>query len=97
MNPLPSSPQLRAGMFGRVWVARGRHRAIAVPESAVVRRGQIEAVFVVARGQARLRIVRIGRAAEGRAEVLSGLRAGEAVVVTHAERLVDGQRVAVNR
>ncbi len=94
---LPSSPELRAGMFGRVWVARGQHRAIAVPEAAVVRRGQIEGVFVVASGQARLRIVRIGRTREGRVEVLSGLRSGEAVVVTHAERLVDGQLVEVTR
>jgi hypothetical protein len=70
---------------------------VTVPTGAVVRLGQLEAVFVVDAGTARLRLVRFGREAEGRVQVSSGLAGGEKVVVAEAADLVDGQAVKVAR
>ncbi len=92
---LPETPELRSGMFGRLVVPTGEDRAVTVPREALVRRGQMETVFVADHGHARLRIVRAGRSYDGRIELLSGLAGGEPVIVTHAERLLDGQAVTV--
>ncbi len=94
---LPPAPTLRSGLFGRLLLPTGEARAVVVPAEAVVRRGQIEEVFVVEGGVARLRLVRIGRERAGRAEVLSGLDGGELVAVSEPSRLVDGERVRVER
>jgi multidrug efflux pump subunit AcrA (membrane-fusion protein) len=56
--------------------------------------GQLEGVYVVEGDVARLRWIRTGRDHGDRVEVLSGLSAGERVVVTNADRLKDGDRIA---
>lgn len=68
-----------------------------MPVRAVVRHGQLEAVYVVADGAARMRLVRTGRSAEERIELRSGVRDGELVVVDAPDALVDGQPVTVTR
>ena len=90
---LPETPGVRSGRFGRVLLAMGASLTVAVPAEAVVRHGQLEAVFVVASGTARLRLVRTGRERDGRLEIASGLSGDEKVVVAGAADLVDGQRV----
>jgi RND family efflux transporter MFP subunit len=92
---LPKEPELRPGMFGRLVVRTGEERVVSVPSGAIVQRGQMELVFVVDHQQARLRLVRSGRSRDGRTEILAGLDAGEAVVSSHAEQLVDAQPVEV--
>jgi len=92
---LPEAPKLRAGQFGRLRVPVGERAAVLVPAAAVVERGQIEGVFVVEDGTARLRLVRTGRQLDGQAEILSGLTGGEAVVVGEAHLLSDGTPVEV--
>ena len=90
---LPPAEKLRAGQFGRVRVPVRERPAVLVGEAAVVRRGQIESVFVVEEGMARLRLVKTGRQMNGRVEVLSGLSGGEKVVVHDAHLLKDGAAV----
>lgn len=92
---LPSAPELRSGMFGRLTVRTGEKRAVIVPAAALVRRGQMELVFVVRDQKARLRIVRTGAEPDGSVQVLSGLDDGELVVVADAALLVDGQPLEV--
>jgi len=94
---LPRDPRLRAGAFGRAIVPTNQVRALTVPARAVVRNGQLEAVYVVGDGAARMRLVRTGRSADDRIELVSGLRDGEQVVVDVADVLVDGQPVRVAR
>lgn len=93
---LPSAEKLRAGQFGRVRVPVRERPAVLVAEGAVVRRGQIESVFVVDEGVARLRLVKTGRKMDGRVEVLSGLSGGESVAVSGAQLLEDGASVEAN-
>ena len=90
---LPAAEKLRAGQFGRVRVPVRERPALLVAESAVVRRGQIESVFVVEKGKARLRLVKSGRQMNGEIEILSGLSGGESVVVRDAHLLTDGVSV----
>ena len=92
---LPTAEKLRAGQFGRVRVPVRERPALLVAESAVVRRGQIESVFVVEEGKARLRLVKSGRQMNGNIEILSGLSGGESVVVRDAHLLTDGVSVEV--
>lgn len=92
---LPRAEGLRSGMFGRVSIARGQEQVLTVPAGALVRRGQLETLFVADHGRARLRLVRVGRDLSARAELLAGLEPGEPVIVSHPERLRDGQPVEV--
>lgn len=92
---LPAAPNLRSGIFGRATFASGGRPVVSVPPAAVVERGQLQQLYVVEDGQARLRIVTAGRKAGDRVEVLSGLAAGEKVVVPVPADLRDGARVEV--
>lgn len=81
------------GMYGRVQVPQGTRSFLAVPPDALVRRGQLEGVFVVGdQGLAHLRLVKTGGALPSGIEILTGLKAGERVV-RQASGLVDGARV----
>jgi len=91
---LPQLEGLRSGRFGRLVLTTGSSLSIAVPASAVVRRGQLETVFVVEGGTARLRLIRTGRERDGWLEVVSGLSGEERVALPGTAELVDGQPVA---
>ncbi len=90
---LPAASGLRAGMFGRALFPSGRRKAVLVPAAAVLERGQIQSVYVVSGDTARLRLVTLGPAQDARREVLSGLTAGEKVVLAPPASLTDGGRV----
>lgn len=90
---LPVSPALRAGQFGRVAMPVGETSALRGPVSAIVQRGQMEIVFVVSDSHAQLRLVKTGNRIGGEVELVSGVDAGEKVVVNGATGLVDGQSV----
>jgi RND family efflux transporter MFP subunit len=92
---LPALPGMRSGMFGRAAFAAGKRKALLVPESAVLERGQIRSVFVVEGDTARLRFVTLGEERDGQREVLSGLKAGERIILAPAPLLADGGRVAI--
>lgn len=91
---LPGAPGLRSGLYGRAIVPVGEREALTVPRTALFERGQLEAVFVAEAGNAaRLRLVKSGKALDDRVEILSGLAAGERVVVEGAARLADGAAI----
>ena len=92
---LPPQPGLRAGQFGRVAMPVGETAALRVPASAVVQRGQMEMVFVVSDGKAQLRLVKTGKRIGAEVELVSGVSAGEKVVVADAAGLMDGQPVSM--
>jgi membrane fusion protein, multidrug efflux system len=91
---LPQVPRLQSGRFGRLRLVTGEALSVTVPAAALIRRGQLELVFVEDAGSARLRLVRAGPAHDGWQEIASGLSEGERVVASRVDDLSDGQRVA---
>jgi RND family efflux transporter MFP subunit len=94
---LPSMPQLRTGMFGRAIFPMGMEKVVAIPVAALMDRGQLQSVFVVEDGVAHTRLVTTGRRTKDGVEVLSGLNAGEKVVLPLPPGLQDGARVEVRQ
>jgi len=88
---LPETAGLSTGQFGRLAVPVGEAAFLFVPPSALVRRGQLEILFVTADGKAQMRLVRAGKETAQGIEILTGLAPGEAVVVEGAGNLRDGQ------
>ncbi len=96
------SQELRSGMFARIfWTSAVESSTLRVPLSALVRRGQLEGVFLAEEspngqtGEAgsprvRLRWVKIGAEHEGEIEILSGLDGDEQVVIDPPAELFDG-------
>ncbi len=80
---LPRSEDLYEGMFGRLRIPAGTRRHLCLATDAVRRVGQLEFVDVVtSKGSVERRYIKTGRVGiPGRIEVLSGLRAGEQVVL----------------
>lgn len=92
---LPAVPQLRSGLFGKASFSLGSRQALAIPSKALQQNGQLQSVFVVANGEARTRLITAGRNFDDAVEVLSGLNAGESVVVAPPPALADGDCVEV--
>lgn len=90
---LPKEADLRPGQFGRVAVPVAEAKLLLVPAAAVLKRGQMEAVFVVRDNRARLRLVKTGKVLATQTEILSGLEPGDQVVTDQAAKLTDGQPV----
>lgn len=74
---------LLPGQFARAYFATGVARKLVIPESAVLRRSEVTAVYVQGAGaQVQLRQIRTGDASgDGFIEVLSGLREGERIAL----------------
>jgi multidrug resistance efflux pump len=87
---LPDIPGLRSGEFGKARFGGAPHRALTVPPSAIVRRGQLTSVFVIDEGRARVRLVDVRES-----EVAAGLTESELVVLSPPAELTDGRRVAM--
>lgn len=65
-------------------------KALTVPVSALFRRGEDWAVFLLKNGRARTAIVKIGRRNAQVAEVVAGLAEGDRVVLHPSDRVRDG-------
>lgn len=87
---------LLPGMFGIVTVLMsGKDFALVVPQEAIIVNSQ-KGVFVVGDDNVvRFQPIKTGLEAEGRVEVVSGLKAGDKVVVVGQNRLRNGQLVEV--
>jgi multidrug efflux pump subunit AcrA (membrane-fusion protein) len=93
---LPESVDVPSGRFARVRIAGSPREALAVPASAVVRRGQLTSVFIAGDDQrARLRLVSLGDTAGGHTELVAGVEAGERVIVDPPAHLTDGARLTL--
>jgi RND family efflux transporter MFP subunit len=91
---LPAGFEPALGSFARLLLPGPIAPRLLVDESAVVARGGLEVVWEVGRdGLAALRYVRTGSRRDGKAEVLSGLQAGERVVLDPPADLRAGTRV----
>ena len=84
--PADVSAALAPGRFARVWLPGralgGSPARLFVPQAAVLRRAELQAVYVMAaEGRPLLRQVRLGETRGDQVEVLTGLREGESVAL----------------
>lgn len=88
------APRPRPGMSAVADLkVREAKDAVSAPASAVFRDGRRDAVWVVADGVARKRLVRLGTQGEDSVEILEGLQPGDRVVVRGADTVTEGQQL----
>ncbi len=88
---------LRPGMFARTEFNMGNRQSLTVPDVAVQKQVGVNDryVYVVKDGIAERRVVELGRQVGTRIEVLSGVEAGEEVIVTALSKIKNGTPVKV--
>ncbi|MGZ5261359.1 MAG: efflux RND transporter periplasmic adaptor subunit [Burkholderiales bacterium] len=95
---LPAVPNLRSGLFGRVSIPKGNRRSMFIPRTAILDRGQLQAVYVIGNDQVvNLRYVTLGRPRDNGVEVLSGIEPGEELVADPGERDLSGKIAGVKQ
>lgn len=88
---------LRPGMFIEARLATAtRMNAIVVPEDAVQPLRTANVVWVIDGGKASRRVAQLGARSQGVVEVLSGVKAGDLVVVGGLERMAEGMPVGAH-
>ena len=92
---LPRDVKVESGVFGRAYFALGEKQALVVPLDVIVARGQLRGIYVVdANGLVHWRVVTLGQSTNGLVEVLSGVAAGDAVVLNPGVQELDGKKTA---
>jgi len=88
--------RVEPGMFAEVSITLSRSESsLIIPLESVVRRGQTDFVYVIEKGIARERVITLGLFSETGAEILSGIKLGDLVVVRGQNLIRDGSRVTV--
>jgi membrane fusion protein (multidrug efflux system) len=81
---------LKPGMFLTVSLAKEQRSALVVPEESLVPEQSKQFIYVLDGERVSKREVRIGRRNPGRAEIISGIKDGERVVIEGTQKLRDG-------
>ena len=91
---LKNDGRLLAGMTAKASLSLPSSEGIIVPLAALFAQDGQEFLYVVANGKAQKRAVRLGAQSGPEAQVLSGLKEGEAVAVSNIGLLHDGAEVS---
>jgi RND family efflux transporter MFP subunit len=92
---IQADPKIRSGQFVRISLPSTRGEAIMIPTRAIRPFGQLDRVFIIDNGTARMQLVKTGLQDDDRIEILGGLSAGDQVVVSDTTELSDGRQVIV--
>jgi RND family efflux transporter MFP subunit len=88
---------LRPGMFARAEVVANRQgTALLVPEKAIVSLAGVNKVFVLDGDHAAERLVKLGSRDGALVEIIEGIKLGDRVITTNADRLHDGATVSAS-
>ncbi len=89
---------LQPGLFATAHIELPAARpSVLVPAAAVRDDGGLFKLFVVKGDRAEVRIVQVGREANGRLEILRGLAAGERVMSPQTAALTDGAPITISQ
>lgn len=89
---------LHPGMFGTASIETGNHAALLVPLAAVVSHGSLNSLWIVDGNHiASLRYITVGTKHDTSVEVLSGLNAGETIVLSPGDRELGGKKIEVRQ
>ena len=96
---LPAGEHLLPGQFARARFVTGTTRTLAVPSTALLKRGEVTAVYVIDRdGRPLLRQVRVGEVVgDGQVEILAGLSAGDRIAANPVQAGMAPAVAAVGR
>ncbi|HVJ09190.1 MAG TPA: efflux RND transporter periplasmic adaptor subunit [Acidisarcina sp.] len=95
---LPAVAGMRSGMFGTAGIETKDRSTLLVPQSAVVNHGSLASLWVLDQNHvASLRYITLGAKNGTNYEVLSGLAAGETVVLSPGDRELGGKRIEVSQ
>lgn len=92
---LPETPGLRSGLYGRAAFDGEARPALLIPKEALRVRGGLEGVFVAEEGHATFRLLTVRDPLADPIEVLTGLSAGDQIIVAPPPTLQVGQPVEV--
>lgn len=91
---LPSNPKYRANMIAILKVVDYTNKnAIVIPVNVIQKSESGSYVLIAENGKAKRAVITVGRTIDGKSEVLSGLKAGDKLIVTGADNLNDGDTV----
>jgi RND family efflux transporter MFP subunit len=91
---LPSKSSYRANMVSVLKIVDyKKEKALTVPINAIQKSENGDYVFVADSGKAKKAVLRLGKISEGKAEVLSGLKVGDKVILTGLSDLNEGDLV----
>jgi len=84
--------KIRPGMFARVTLEFGKVKRIMVPDQSVIKQSGSGArfIYVYNEGKVQYKPIEIGRRIDSDYEIISGISAGDQVVVAGQSKLVDG-------
>jgi RND family efflux transporter MFP subunit len=91
---IPYINGITPGMYGKIKIPYRSEEKILIPESAVVKWGQLRAVYTVDKeGILHLTFVKLGDRIDGKYEVVSGIDPGTEIVVANTEKACDGCKI----
>ena len=92
-----SDSRIRPGMFARANINLGSNENILVSDASVLKQtgSNDRHVFVIKEGKADKKVITVGQHLGDHYEVLSGIEAGDEIVVAGASRLSDKQEVEI--
>ncbi len=93
---IPADNGLITGMYGKAFFIVGKREAIFVPRAAVVEMAGLTGVYIVSReGSAVFQTLQPGEMQGDSVEAISGLKAGDRVIVNPPAAQIDGRKVVV--
>ncbi|SDJ98736.1 RND family efflux transporter, MFP subunit [Pedobacter sp. ok626] len=91
---LPSNKKYRPNMVAILKIIDySNDKALVVPVNAIQKSESSEYVFIAVDGKAKKVNIKSGKVSDGKAEVLSGLKVGDKVIITGFQDLNDGDSV----
>jgi RND family efflux transporter MFP subunit len=91
---IPSDKSLITGMYGKALFSTGKREAILIPRAAIVELSGISGVYIVsAEGRGVFQMVQLGDVNGDSVEAVTGLKAGDRVIVSRHEIRLDGKKV----
>lgn len=93
---IPADKSLITGMYGKALFTVGSRQAILMPRSAVVEMAGLTGVYIVSpEGNAVFQMVQLGESRGDHVEAITGLKAGDRVIVSRPDTRIDGRKVVV--
>jgi RND family efflux transporter MFP subunit len=86
-----NDPELRTGLYAKVRFPLGTRQALLAPQNSIVKKGQLIGIYALdTQGVVSYRLVKTGKTVNDQVEILSGLSAGDRIVVAGVEKAKDG-------